>query len=191
MIKVAIFASGKGSNAECIYKYFQDHLQIQIVLFAGNNKDAGIADLADKLNLPFLYFTPLQLKDREFMLSKLTSYKVDWIILAGFLLKIPEYLINDFTDRIINIHPALLPSYGGKGMYGSNVHQAVLEAGEIESGISIHMVNKEYDKGRILFQAKSKIDRSDTVSTLQKKIQALEHMYFPQIIEKTILEAIS
>lgn len=189
MIRLGIFASGKGSNAEVIFNYFKNHPKIQVVLFAGNKADAGIADLAKELKLPFWHFSPKDLKDPTYILQKLGEYRIDWIILAGFLLKIPDYLIDSYPDKIINIHPSLLPSYGGKGMYGQFVHQAVLDAKEKESGISIHLVNGEYDRGRILFQAKCKIEDGEQISELLKKIQKLEHENFPKIIEKTILES--
>lgn len=188
MINVAIFASGKGSNAENIHHFFKNHSSIDIVLFAGNKKEGGVAVLAQKLDVPFFYFTPAEMKDEEYFLSELGKYDIDWIVLAGFLLKIPEYLIKAFPKKIINIHPALLPKYGGKGMYGENVHRAVLEAKEKESGISIHLIDEKYDEGDLVFQAKCEVLESDNLSSLQEKIHQLEHENFPKVIEKLIMK---
>lgn len=188
MINVAIFASGKGSNAENIHYFFKNHPSINIVLFAGNKKEAGVSILAQKLNIPFWHFTPNDLKEEDFFLSQLKKYKIDWIVLAGFLLKIPDYLVEAFPKRIINIHPALLPKYGGKGMYGENVHKAVLAAKDKETGITIHLIDENYDEGEVVFQAKCEVLESDSLSSLQEKIHRLEHENFPKVIEKLIME---
>lgn len=187
MVNVAVLASGKGSNAANIHHFFKNHPSIGIVLFAGNKKEAGVSDLAKELNVPFWHFSPKELQDPDFFIPVLRKYKIQWIVLAGFLLKIPEYLIREFPGKIINIHPALLPKYGGKGMYGENVHKAVLAAKEKESGISIHLIDENYDAGKLVFQARCKINDEDDLSSLQKKIQQLEQNNFPREIEALIL----
>ena len=188
MINVAVFASGKGSNAANLQHFFKNHPSINIVLFAGNKKDAGISQLAKELHLPFWHFSAQEMQDSSYFLSVLRKHQIDWIVLAGFLLKIPEYLTKEFPSKIINIHPALLPKYGGKGMYGEHVHRAVLAAKEKESGISIHLIDENYDAGELVFQAYCEIDETDDLLSLQKKIQQLEHSNFPKVVEKLILE---
>ncbi len=180
MKNIVIFASGSGSNAENIYNYIKDNNEINISLIVTNNKNAYVIERAKKLNIPCEIITKLQFKDRDFVLNILKKYNTDLIVLAGFLLLIPEYLINEY--KIINIHPALLPNYGGKGMYGDNVHKAVIENKENESGITIHFVNNKYDDGKIIFQAKCKILQQDTFETLAEKIHTLEYKHFPHVI---------
>lgn len=188
MQRIAIFASGSGTNAEEIIKYFKEkNNDVEVALVLSNKKDAFVLQRAKKLNVPSLTFTKEELKSGK-VAAWLKEYKIDWIVLAGFLLKVPGKIIEAFPERIVNIHPALLPAYGGKGMYGERVHQAVIEAGEKESGISIHFVNENYDEGDIIFQAKCKIDKDDTPDSLADKIHVLEHKYFPKVLEDTIVQ---
>ncbi len=185
-VKIAIFCSGSGSNAQKIIEYFQEHKSAEVVLLLSNNKNAYALERAKSLGVPTRVFDKAQFSQSPIIVNELKELGVNWIILAGFLWLIPENLIEAFPNSIVNIHPALLPSYGGKGMYGMYVHEAVVKAKEKESGISIHMVNKEYDKGRIVFQAKCFLTDDDTAETLAKKIQTLEHEHFPKVIDALI-----
>jgi len=182
-MKIAIFASGSGSNAENIYKYFEKSKNIKIELLLTNNKNAYVIERAKNLNIKCEIFDKKDLKTNH-VLDILQKNEIDFIVLAGFLLLIPENIIKKYNQKIINIHPALLPKYGGKGMYGDAVHKAVIENKEKESGITIHYVNGKYDEGDIIFQAKCKIESTDTAEKLAEKIHRLEYKYFPQIIEK-------
>ena len=181
---LAILASGSGTNAENIVKYFKGHAHIEVKKILSNKKEAYVHTRAKKLNIPSSSFTRDDFKDSSFVDQ---FNHTDYIILAGFLWLIPEYLIKAFPNRIINIHPALLPKFGGKGMYGMHVHEAVIDSGEKESGITIHLVNEEYDKGRILHQSKCVVDDSDSAEDLAEKIHALEYKHFPRVIEEYIL----
>ena len=178
--KVVIFASGAGSNAKAIIEYFKGHNNIEISLVVTNRKEAKVLDIAKDNKIYTLYISKSEWEQKEKVLEILASY--DLIALAGFLLKIPDYLIEVFRNRIINIHPALLPKFGGKGMYGMNVHRAVKEAGELESGITIHLVDEVYDNGLHLKQAKVTLSREDDANKISKKVLALEHEFFPKII---------
>jgi len=184
--KLAIFASGSGSNAENICNYFVSSSDIEVVLICTNKENAFIVKRAKKLNIPVYIFTKNELNNFVDLHKKLQIIGVKIIILAGFLLKIPTIMIDSYPNRIINIHPSLLPKYGGKGMYGNNIHKAVIENKETESGISIHFVNQNYDEGKIILQEKCVISNNETVETLIQKIYKLEHIYFPATIEKTI-----
>jgi len=184
--RIAIFASGNGTNAQRISEYFNENPYIIVSLILTNNDKAYVIQRAENLNIPSVVFSKSDLHNRVYLLNILDEYKINWIILAGFLLKIPDFLIKAFPQRIINIHPALLPKYGGKGMYGDNVHKAVLFDKETESGITIHFVNESYDEGKIIFQAKTPVAPNDTIDSLAAKIHLLEHKYFPEVIEKTI-----
>ncbi len=184
---IAIFASGKGSNAEKIIDYFAYHPTIKVCCVLSNKKDAGVLDMASSKNIYVKPFSKQELENGA-IARFLIEQKVDYIILAGFLLKIPQSLIALFPDKIINIHPSLLPNYGGKGMYGIRVHRAVIENKEKESGITIHLVNEEYDKGSILLQEKCFVAENDTAEDLAKKVQSLEHRFFAPCIEKYILQ---
>lgn len=184
-INLAIFASGSGSNAENVVNYFNDHPTIQVSEILSNKEDAFVHERAKKLGIFSSSFSKEDFKNDAF-LKKLED--VDFVILAGFLWLIPPYLIKAFPNKIINIHPSLLPKFGGKGMYGSHVHQAVIEAGEKESGVTIHVVNEEYDKGEILFQAKCEISGEDNADSLAKKIHELEYAHFPKVIEDFIVK---
>ena len=183
-LRIAIFASGSGSNAENIVHYFSGSSEFQFPLIISNQTNAYIHKRAETLKIPSFTFTKEQFFDAKPVLELLTEYNIDAIVLAGFLLKIPTLLIQHFPDKIINIHPALLPKFGGKGMYGIKVHQAVKEAGEPETGITIHYVNENYDDGNILFQARCPISADDTAEMIAAKVHLLEYEYYPQVIEK-------
>jgi len=183
---IAIFASGNGTNAQRISEYFEKVQHIKVLLIITNNKTAFVIERAKQLNIPCIVFSKSELEQSEILLKVLIDNKIDWIILAGFLLKIPEHLIKAFPEHIINIHPALLPKYGGKGMYGDIVHKAVITNKEVESGITIHYVNEVYDDGKIIFQAKTSVDENDTPETLARKIHQLEYEYFPMAIRNVI-----
>ena len=189
MKRIAILASGNGSNAENIIRYFAEKKTAMVSLILSNKAEAYVIERAKNNNIPFFVFTTLQMRESDVVLEKLKEYKTDYIVLAGFLLKIPENILRSYPDKIINIHPALLPKYGGKGMYGDFVHEKVIQEKEKESGISIHFVNEKYDEGEIIFQAKCSIEDSDSPATLAKKVHELEYRYFPEIIEKVILKS--
>ncbi|HBX51297.1 MAG: phosphoribosylglycinamide formyltransferase [Bacteroidetes bacterium RIFOXYA12_FULL_35_11] len=182
MKKIVIFASGSGSNAETITKYFKDK-NVEISLFLTNNPNAYIIERAKILNIPCKIFNKEDFYSTNAISDILININPDLIILAGFLWLFPEKILRLFPNRVINIHPALLPKYGGKGMYGDKVHKAVIENGEKESGISIHYVNEKYDEGSIIYQAKCNIIANDTPETLAQKIHVLEYNYFPEVIE--------
>ena len=189
MINVALFASGSGTNAENLINYFSTSKEVKIKLVVTNNAEAGVVKRAEahKKNIQIISKQALT-NYTEQIIDFLQTEKVDLIVLAGFLLKIPEKLIQAFPNRIINIHPALLPKYGGKGMYGQYVHKAVIDAKEKESGITAHYVNEEYDKGATILQAMCKVDENETPETLAEKIHELEYFYFPKAVEKVIEE---
>jgi len=183
---LAIFASGSGSNAENICNYFATSSDIDVVLVCTNKRDAFIVKRAEKLNVPVIFITKTELNNFNDLHKKLEKAKVDIIILAGFLLKLPAIMVEKYPNRILNIHPSLLPKYGGKGMYGNNVHEAVLKNKETESGISIHFVNQNYDEGKLVLQARCSISTNETLETLIAKIHQLECKYFPLAIEKIL-----
>lgn len=185
MTNIAIFASGSGTNAENIVTHFKNHSGICVKLIASNNAHAFVLERAKKLGVETLVFTKTELENRT-LLHLLNEKKIGFIVLAGFLLKMPKEFISAFPNKIINIHPALLPKFGGKGMYGNKIHEAVIAAGEKESGITIHYVNEEYDEGGIIFQAKCPVLDNDTPDSLAKKVHELEYLYFPGIIEKKL-----
>lgn len=186
MKSLAIFASGGGSNALKIIEYFDYHASIKVACIFTNNPQAGVIQIADFYDIPCEVITKKQLQDAAFMRCHLENYNIDYIILAGFLLLIPPYLINAFPDRIINIHPALLPKYGGKGMHGMNVHKAVVAAKEKSSGPTIHLVNEEYDKGRILAQYEYLLHGDETPEALAAEVLKLEHLHYAPTIERYI-----
>lgn len=186
MKRIAIFASGSGSNAENIYDYFKGNDRVEISLILTNNSTAKVIERANRLAIPFEIFDRETFYQTTKIVDLLKSKYIDLIVLAGFLWLIPEQLVKSFPDRIINIHPALLPKYGGKGMYGDRVHESVISNGEKESGITIHFVNEKYDEGNIIFQAKCEVSSSDNASDLAQKIHALEYQYFPIVIEKIL-----
>ena len=185
-IHIAIFASGAGSNARKIIEYFENKgLRIKVSLIVCNVPGAGILEIAKEKGIPSLIINKTDFSATGYVES-LQNADINFIVLAGFLWKVPEVLVRVYPKAIINIHPALLPNYGGKGMYGARVHEAVIAAGEKESGISIHWVNEHYDEGAIIFQAKCSIDANDTADTLANKIHALEHAHFAPTIEKLL-----
>lgn len=186
--KIAIFASGSGSNAEKIVEHFADNVAIDVSLILTNNPKAFVIERAKTLSIPCYTFTRSDFYKCDHVLTQLKAHNIDWIILAGFLWLIPENLISQYPDKIINIHPALLPKYGGKGMYGHHVHQSVFDNFEKETGITIHLVNQEYDKGRILFQKSVPLEINDTPDRIAQKIHQLEYAHFSKVIEKTIAE---
>ncbi|MEX0966222.1 MAG: phosphoribosylglycinamide formyltransferase [Bacteroidia bacterium] len=185
---LAIFASGSGTNAENIIRYFSKNPDVEVVLVLCNNAQAGVLDRARRLLVETHIFNNQELKDKT-ILHLLQQKKVNWVVLAGFLWRIPPHLVNAFPQRIINIHPALLPKFGGKGMYGMNVHKVVKAAGEIETGITIHYIDEAYDRGQIIFQAKAAVDAKDSAVDIAAKIHKLEMKHFPVIIEKEIRRA--
>jgi phosphoribosylglycinamide formyltransferase-1 len=166
-------------------EYFQDSTKAEIALVASNKSDAFVLERAKKFEVPTFTFSRKEMEAGE-LLKKLQAEKIDWVILAGFLLKIPVELIRAFPDHMVNIHPALLPKYGGKGMYGSHVHEAVKAAGDTETGITIHLVNEQYDEGKIIFQAAATVSVDDTSETIAAKVHALEHRYFAEVIESLV-----
>lgn len=187
MISLALFASGSGSNAEKIVAYFREHPQIRVRLILCNNPEAGVIARAERLGVPLILFTR-----EEFRLGRvleiLRENGIDWVILAGFLWLVPKDLVGAFRGKILNLHPALLPKFGGKGMYGHFVHEAVVAAGEPESGITIHRVNEQYDEGAVVFQARFPVEPGDTPDDVARKGQALEHHWFPKVIEEQVLQ---
>jgi len=187
MRNIAIFASGSGSNAQRIIEYFKDHPSISVQLVLTNKSDAYVLQRAANNKIPSIVFNKEQFYQNDDVLNILIQYKVDFLILAGFLWLMPVKMIEKFDRRVINIHPALLPKYGGKGMFGILVHKAVVENKERETGITIHYVNKEYDKGDIIFQAKCKINPEDSPDDVANKIHELEYQHFPVVIERIIM----
>ncbi len=185
--RIVIFASGGGTNAEKIIKHFRSHPSIEVVLVLSNNPRAFVLTRARTFGIETNVFDRQQFTESQIVLGWLRDKEVTHIVLAGFLWLIPAYLIDAFPDRIINIHPALLPAYGGKGMYGMKVHEAVRNANEKETGITIHLVNKKYDDGRVLFQAKCPVGTGDTPEQIAEKVHCLEYESYPRVIEKWIL----
>ena len=181
-MRLAILASGSGSNAEKIMEHFADSSKGVIALVASNKADAGVLVRAEKFGVHTFTFTRKEM-EAGVLLAKLQEEQIDWVILAGFLLKVPDELIRAFPERMVNIHPALLPNYGGKGMYGHHVHEAVKAAGDPVSGITIHIVNEHYDEGKIIFQAATAIAPEDSTESIAQKVLALEHKYFAGVIE--------
>jgi phosphoribosylglycinamide formyltransferase-1 len=186
MRNIAIFASGSGTNAENIIKYFSNSKSAKVSLVLSNKRDAYVLKRAATLNVRSVFFDRKELYMKDKVLRYLSMYKIDFVVLAGFLWLIPENILDLYDKRIINIHPALLPGYGGKGMYGERVHEAVLTNHEKESGITIHYVNKKYDEGDIIFQARCKVESKDTPDTLAAKVHSLEYEHFPKVIEELV-----
>ncbi len=187
MTNIVILASGNGSNAQRIIEYFFGNKQVCFSFVITNKEDAYVRQRAENLGIQSVYLSKNEITQTDILLSLLKENQIDWVVLAGFLLLIPSNVILAYKNRIINIHPALLPNYGGKGMYGMRVHEAVIANKEKESGITIHYVNEKYDEGNIIFQAKCAIDKNDTPETLASKIHLLEHEYFPKVLEELII----
>ena len=190
MTQIALFASGSGTNVQNIAKYFINHPQIKVSLVVSNNPDAYVHTRASALKIPSYSFTTSSFRDGNEINQLLVDHEIDFIILAGFLLKVPQVLLDSYPKKIINIHPALLPKHGGKGMYGNHVHKKVIEMGDTKSGITIHYVNEKYDEGEVIFQESCTVDSGDTYEDVAKKVQALEYAHFPRIIENVILDRI-
>lgn len=186
MQRIALLASGGGSNAEQIIRYFKNHQAIKVTMILTNRADAGVLERAERLGVPSKVFSESDMQNGR--LLSLLRLAADWVILAGFLRKIPPPILAFYPHQIINIHPALLPKYGGKGMYGMYVHQAVKDAVDTETGITIHLVDEVYDEGVILHQEKTAVAPTDAPADIAKKVQVLEHRFFPKIIEQTILK---
>ncbi|MGB2184076.1 MAG: ribonuclease HI [Flavobacteriaceae bacterium] len=184
---ILIFASGSGTNAEQIIRHFSPMTNVKVAGVYTNNPSAFVIERAKELNVPTFVFSREQLNDPNALLAELKDKNPNLIVLAGFLWKIPPHIVDAFPDKIINIHPSLLPKFGGKGMFGRHVHQAVIDAKELESGISIHYVNSQYDEGAIIFQAKTTVDPQETPESLAQKIHKLEHQHFSEQIEKLLI----
>jgi len=187
MKKIAIFASGEGTNAQQIIDYFKNSEKARVVLVISNNTNANVLNRAKASKIETHLLNKKEFYEDETTVSFLKKKKIDLIVLAGFLWMIPENLVKSFPDKIINIHPALLPKFGGKGMYGMNVHKAVIESKEKQSGISIHFVNEHYDEGKIIAQHTCEVKENDTPESLAAKIHKLEYEYFPKTIEQLFL----
>lgn len=183
-----MLASGSGSNAERFFEYFKHSPLAEIALVCSNRSDAFVLERAKRFNLPTFTFTNKELQESKIVLQKLQDEGIDFIVLAGFLRLIPAYLIEAFPNRIVNIHPALLPKWGGKGMWGHHVHQAVVAAKELESGISIHYVNGHYDEGDVIFQATCPLLAEDTPEEVAAKVLTLEHQHYPRVVEQVLQE---
>ena len=186
MKKIAVFASGGGTNAENICNYFINNKNVGVVLLATNKKDSFVVKRIKKFNIPVFCFSKEELNNTEIVQKKLLEYSVDLIVLSGFLLKVPENIVSLFPNKIINLHPSLLPKFGGEGMYGENVYKAVIDAKEVQSGITVHYVNNNYDEGGIIFQEKISLMKNENSISLSKKINVLEMKCFPVVIEKII-----
>ena len=182
MKKIAILASGRGSNAEAIIQYFKNVDDIEVSLIVTNKIKAGVIHRAQNHVIPIHIIERNQLYNSEKLLDLMLEYEINVIVLAGFLLLVPIYLIQAYPEKILNIHPALLPQYGGKGMYGMNVHKAVKENRDIMSGITIHLVNEKFDEGKQLFQASCRLEQEDTAESIAAKVLKLEHKYYPKVI---------
>ncbi|MDR0395523.1 MAG: phosphoribosylglycinamide formyltransferase [Tannerella sp.] len=187
MENIAVFASGSGTNAENIMKYFSCHAAVRVAVVLSNKPDAGVHLRAKHFAVPSFTFTNAAFGEASPILRKLAEYHTDFIVLAGFLLKIPVEIIHAYTGKIINIHPALLPRFGGKGMYGDHVHRAVVAAKETQTGITIHYVNEEYDEGAVIFQQTCPVFPSDTAGDVAAKVHELEYKYYPGVIEKLLI----
>jgi len=185
--RLAIFASGAGSNAQQIINYFKGSKHVTIALIVCNKPNAGVVNIAAKKNIPLLMIEKENFFRGNAYLNELRIHKISFVVLAGFLWKIPELLVNAFPNKIVNIHPALLPKYGGKGMYGHFVHESVLANHETESGITIHFVNENFDEGNHIFQATCPVLIDDTPDTLADRIHLLEHKHFPEVIGQVLL----
>jgi phosphoribosylglycinamide formyltransferase-1 len=186
--KIAIFASGAGSNAQNIIHHFALRADVEVVLVATNNPQAGVLQIASSQQIPTLVFSRAEFNDAHQFAQTITSYQIDLVVLAGFLWRVPAPFVAFFEGRILNVHPSLLPKYGGKGMYGHFVHEAVKAAGETESGITVHWVNEHYDEGAIFFQASCEVAPTDTAQDIERKVRTLEIAHFPEAIDQAIAQ---
>ncbi len=184
-MNIAVFASGSGSNAQKIFEHFEQHPTVKVALLVCNKPEAYVIERAKKFGIPVLIIDKSSFSDEHFLLPALKQHNIEFIVLAGFLWLIPAYLIKAYPDKMVNIHPALLPKYGGKGMHGMHVHKAVHENKEAESGITVHYVNEVYDSGKIVFQATCKVEGLHP-DDIAKEVLKLEHRHFPQVIEKIL-----
>lgn len=184
---IAIFASGNGTNAENIIKYFSGNKDIKVKIVMANKTDAFVLERAHRLGIPTLYINREQWADATHILTLLHEQQIDFIVLAGFLARIPDALLHAYPNRIVNIHPSLLPKFGGKGMYGNKVHEAVVTAGETESGITIHYLNEHYDEGQIIAQYRCPVMPNDTPQDVATRVHALEYEYYPKVIEQLLM----
>lgn len=188
MKNIALFASGAGTNAEAITRYFTGSRQVHVAVVISNNHHVKVHERVNALGVPSFVFSKEEFTDGRLILDKLAEYRVDFIVLAGFMCKIATPLLRAFPNRIVNIHPALLPKYGGKGMFGKHVHEAVVANRESESGITIHYVNEHYDEGEIIFRATCQLLPSDSPEEVAKKVHALEYAHYPRVIEELLSE---
>ncbi|WP_345331881.1 phosphoribosylglycinamide formyltransferase [Mucilaginibacter defluvii] len=184
--RIAIFASGSGSNAQKIMEHFKRHNDAEVAIILTNNPQAYVLQRADNFEVPSHVFTRHEFYETDDVIRLLKNLNIDIIVLAGFLWLVPQSLLKAFPNKIINLHPALLPKYGGKGMYGDNVHKAILAAGEEESGITIHFVNEHFDEGEVIHQSRFKIEPGDTLEIVKFKGQQLEHHHFPRVVENLL-----
>ena len=184
MKRIAIFASGNGTNAENICNYFKNSTRVQVVILCTNKQDALVINRVLPYGIPSFVFSKKDLNTVGFLEKVLFRFGVDLIVLAGFLLKIPPNLLDEFEKKVINVHPSLLPKYGGRGMYGDYVHKSVLDNNERETGVTFHYVNNKYDEGDIIHQSSCVVEEGETVGSLSKKVSELEHEFYPKIIEK-------
>ncbi len=187
-VKLAIFISGKGTNASKLMAFFKNHTKIEVALVVSNNPNSPLLPVCETYEVPSIVCNNTEVANANYLLDVCTSHKIDFIVLAGFLRKIPESFVKAFSEKIFNIHPSLLPKFGGAGMYGDYVHSAVLEAGESKSGITIHLVNEEYDRGKILAQFECLINRDEDMDALKEKISKLEHANYGKVIANYILK---
>lgn len=185
---IAIFASGNGTNAENIIRYFQNSELVNVELVLANKETAFVLERARSLNVPFAYMGKAEWTEGTAVLSLLEGRKIDFIVLAGFLARVPDCILHAYPNKIINIHPSLLPKFGGKGMYGDRVHEAVVAAGEAETGITIHYLNERFDEGEIVVQYKCPVLPQDTVADVAKKVHALEYEYYPKVIDRLLTD---
>lgn len=187
--RVAIFASGSGSNAMNLIQHFKGHSSIEVAFVLTNNSNAGIIEKAEGVGIKTIVLSNADVAQGDVLIELCNRENISWIVLAGYLRLVPADFIDGYENRIINLHPALLPKFGGKGMFGEHVHRAVVESGEAESGITIHFVNSEFDKGRIIAQFKCRVNMGDTAKDVDRKIRVLEQSYLPTVVEKTILNS--
>lgn len=184
--RIAIFASGSGSNAQKIMEYFKNHNDAEVAIVLTNNPEAYVLQRADNFEIPSHIFDKQEFYKTDHVVQVLKNLQIDLIVLAGFLWLIPQNLIKAFPNKIINIHPALLPKFGGKGMYGDKVHQSVLDSGEEESGITIHLVNENFDEGEVIHQSRFRIEQGDDIEMIKFKGQQLEHLHYPKVVEQIL-----
>ncbi|WP_323755722.1 phosphoribosylglycinamide formyltransferase [Roseivirga sp.] len=185
--RIAVFASGSGTNAQKIFEYFKVHQEVEVVLLLCNKQTAGVLERARNFSIPTFTFSRHEFYETQLVLNALREHQADVLVLAGFMWLVPEYLVEAFPNKIVNIHPALLPKFGGKGMYGMHVHEAVKAAGEMETGITIHLVNQHYDEGDILAQFSCNLSVNDSPEEIARKVQVLEHENYAKVIENLVL----